>query len=353
MQILNRYLFNAIAGATGLVILVLLSLGGFIEFVTQLDDLGQGDYDIWVAIQYVALKMPRLAVQLLPVSVLLGSLLGLGALASGSELIVMRAAGISGLRLARSIATAGLVMAIVGGLIGEFLAPQMDLYARQLRAVAKSGEADLAGSSAWLRDGNIIFNIRPSLDGTDFGGVYVFRIGEQGFLDGIGRGDSIQTEGDGEWMLGNFRESLFGPEGVDIGTDFADERISKLTDLLAITAVKESSLTAQELRAYVGYLKTNGLDADRYEIAFWGRIATIVGSGVMCMLALPFVFGSLRSTGAGARMIIGVLIGVGYFLLNRTLADSAAVFDISPFLVAWLPTVLLATITLIGISRLR
>ena len=353
MPILNRYLFNAIAGATGMVILVLLSLGAFIEFVSQLDDLGQGSYDLWVAIKYVALKMPRLAVQLLPVSVLLGALLGLGALAAGSELIVMRAAGISGLRLARSVAIAGFIIAIIGALVGEFLAPQMDLYARQLRAVAKSGEADIAGSSAWLRDGNVIFNVRPSIDGTDFGGVYTFRLGERGVLDGIGRGDSVLSDTDGEWVLGNFRESMFVPNGVTIGTEFEKERVSKLTDLLAITAVRESSLTAQELRAYVAYLKANGLDADRYEIAFWGRIATIVGVAVMAMLALPFVFGSLRATGAGARMIVGVLIGVGYFLLNRTLADSAAVFDISPFLVAWAPTTLLAIVTVVGITRLR
>lgn len=352
MRILNRYLFNAIAGATGMVILVLLSLGVFIEFVSQLDDLDQGNYDLWKAIQYVALKMPRLAAGLLPVSVLLGALLGLGALASSSELIVMRAAGISGARLARSVATTGAIIAVIGGLVGEFLAPQMDLYARQMRAVAKSGEADIAGSSAWLRDGNIVFNVRPSIDGIDFGGVYVFRVGEGVFLSGIGRGDSMPSDEGGEWQLSNYRESRFGTSGVNIGTDIEQERVGKLTDLLAITAVKESSLTGHELWAYVQYLKANGLDADRYEIAFWGRVATVAGIAVMCVLALPFVFGSLRSTGAGARMIIGVLIGVGYFLLNRTMADSAAVFDLSPFLVAWIPTVLLIIITVVGIRRL-
>ena len=353
MRILNRYIFNAIASSTGLVILVLLSLGAFIEFVSQLDDLGEGNYDMFKAIQYVALKMPRLAAGLLPVSVLLGSLLGLGALATTSELIVIRAAGVSVGRLAKSVGAAGIVIAIIGGVVGEFMAPQMDLYARQLRAVAKSGDADIAGSSAWLRDGNVIFNVRPSIDGIDYGGVYVFRIGEGIFLSGIGRGDSVQSDDDGEWELSNFRESQFIPAGISIGTEMEQERISKLTDLLAITAVRESSLTGQELWAYVGHLKANGLDAAEYEIAFWGRVATLVGIAVMCVLALPFVFGSLRSTGAGARMIIGVLIGLGYFFLNRTLADSVAVFDLSPILLAWLPTLLLIVVTGIGLVRLR
>lgn len=353
MQIINRYLFNAITGATALVILVLLSLGAFIEFVGQLDDLGQGSYDLWKAIQYVGLKMPRLVVGLLPVSVLLGSLLGLGALASGSELIIMRAAGVSPMRMARSVAATGIIIALIGGGIAEFMAPQMDLYARQMRAVAKSGEADIAGSSAWLRDGNLIFNVRPSIDGIDFGGVYVFRVGSGVFLSGIGRGDSVQSDEDEAWSLSNYKESEFVDRGVVIGTDVEQDRVAKLTDLLAITAVRESSLTGQELWAYVQHLKANGLDADRYEIALWTRAATIVGVAAMCVLALPFVFGSLRSTGAGARMIIGVLIGLGYFLLNRTFADSSAVFDLSPVLVAWLPTVLLIIGTVFGLRRLR
>jgi lipopolysaccharide export system permease protein len=353
VRILNRYLFDAIAGSTGVVILVLLSLGGFIEFVSQLDDLGEGSYDIWKALQYTALKMPRLAAGMLPVAVLLGSLLGLGALAGSSELIVMRAAGVSTRRLAQSVAMTGVVIALIGAVVGEFMAPQMDLYARQMRAVAKSGDADIAGSSAWLRDGDTIFNIRPSIDGTDFGGVYAFRVGGGVFLNGIGRGDSVQSDEDGEWTLSNFKESMFSDTGVTIGEQIDPNRVGKLTDLLAITAVRESSLTGQELWAYVRHLKSNGLDADRYEIAFWSRIALVVGIVVMCMLALPFVFGSLRTTGAGARMMIGVLVGLAYFLLSRMLADSSAVFNLSPFIVAWIPTALLATVTFISLRRLR
>jgi len=352
MRILNHYLFRAIAGSTGLVLLVMLSLGGFVEFVSQLDDIGQGDYDMLTAIQFVLLKQPRLAAGLLPVSALLGTLLGLGALASHSELIIMRAAGISAQRIARSVGLIGMGLAIVGGVVGEFIAPQLDLYARQMRAVAKSGSADMTGSSAWLRDGDTIFNLRPSIDGTDFGGVYVFRMGDAGSLAGIGRADSVESEED-FWTLSNYKESLINEAGVGIGSDFDQEQVRKLSDLLAITAVRESSLTGTELWAYVQYLKSNGLESTRYEIAFWSRIATTAGIAVMCMLALPFVFGSLRSTGAGARMLIGALIGIGYFLVGNTMADSGAVFDLSPFLVAWLPTVALFIGTMIALSRLR
>lgn len=352
MAILDRYLFNAIAGATGLVILVLLALGSLIEFVGQLDQIGEGNYDMLSALQFVALKIPRLVTNLLPASVLIGALLGLGALASSSELIVMRAAGVSAVQLAKAVGVTGIFIAVCGGIVSEFLAPQMDLYARQMRAVAMSGDADMAGASAWLRDGDLIFNVRPPVDGVDQGGVFMFRMGKPGTLAGMGRGDSAQSD-DATWVLNNFRESKFSAAGVKIGWEIEREKISQLSDLLALTAVRDSSLAGRELWAYINYLQANGLDSARYEIVFWSRIAAVVGVAVMCVLALPFVSGSLRSSGAGARMVIGVLIGLGYFLLNKTLADSAAVFDLQPFVVAWLPTLMLGVIAAIGLLRLR
>jgi len=351
MRIINGYLFRAVAGSTGLVLLVLVSIGVFMQFVSQLDDLGQGDYTMWSAVQYVLLKAPRLAHDMVPVSVLLGSLLGLGALASGSELIILQAAGVSVRRIAGSVALTGMAIAAVSGAIGEFIAPELDLYARQMRAMQKSGQADITGSSAWLREGDKIFNVRPSVDGIDNAGVYVFRMGSGPALTGIGRADSFEADDD-TWVFRNYRESVLDNTGVRIADEIDAAQVNKLNDLLSITAVKDSSLTAPELYGYIRYLKTNGLDADRYEIVFWGRIATVAGIAVMCVLAVPFVFGSLRDTGAGARMIVGVLIGVGYFLLSRTMADSGAVFDLSPFLVAWLPTALLAVGTAFALNRM-
>lgn len=352
MRILNRYLFNAIVGSTLVVLLVLVSIGAFVEFVGQLDNVGEGDYDVLGAVQYALLKMPRLAAGMLPVSTLLGALLGLGALATHSELIVMRAAGVSGMRLARSAAVAGLTLAIAGGAVGEFVAPQLDLYARQMKAAATSEGADISGSNAWLRSGDTIFNVYSGKDGNQPGGVVVFRLQDPSSLAAIGRAKSL-PEGDGRWSLENYRESRLLPDGVSIGTDIDLGKVDELNDLLAITAVRESSMTAADLWSYAQYLRDNGLVADRYEVAFWGRVAALAGIVVMCLLALPFVFGSLRNAGAGARMLIGVAFGLGYFLLNRTLADTSAFFDVSPALIAWAPTILLLTITLVMLARVR
>ena len=201
MRIVNNYLFSSILSMTGIVLLVLLALGGFIEFLSQMDEIGQGDYDMVAALQYVLLKLPRLGFGLLPVSMLLGALLGLGALASNSELIILRAAGVSLWRMAASVITTGIAIALVGGIIGELIAPKLDLYARQFRAEAKGGDKmDIAGARAWIRDGNTIFNVQPAIDGIDQGGVYSFELEFPNGLAAMGRADAIEAE-DEEWAL--------------------------------------------------------------------------------------------------------------------------------------------------------
>ncbi len=353
MRIVKNYLFSAIISMTGLVLMVLVALAGFIEFISQLDELGIGDYDLVTVIKYVLLKLPLLAYGLLPVSMLLGALLGLGSLATHSELIILQAAGVSARRMASAVALTGIAIALIGGVIGELIAPKMDLYARQIRGEAKSlGSVDITGSSAWLRDGDTIFNVRPSIDGPGEGGVYSFELAGPGELVSMGRADSIEADGD-SWALNGLSESVFGAEGVAQRENVDADRYSMLGDLLSMSVVRETSLSAIELYTYVRYLRDNGLNSDAYTIAFWGRIATAAGIAVMCVLAVPFVFGSLRSTGAGTRMLIGVLIGLGYFLLNRTLSDSAAVFSLPPVLVAWTPTLLLLAVTLVLLRRIQ
>ena len=103
----------------------------------------------------------------------------------------------------------------------------------------------------------------------------------------------------------------------------------------------------------IRHLKKNDLDATEQEFAFWSRIARTAAILFAALLAVPFVFGNLRAAGAGARLMIGVLIGVTFFFVQRMLESGAIVFDASPFVLAWFPTLLLASITLILIARTR
>lgn len=355
MSVLHGYLLRTILGTTILVLAVLASLGAFIEFVTQLDDVGVGDYQITDALLWVGLQLPWILVQLLPIATLLGALLGLGVLASRSELIVLQAAGISPAGIARSVLVTGVVIAVVGTLIGQYIAPPMERFARKHRDVAKFGQTGItAGGSAWIRDRSTILNVIPPGPENPGGGVFVFRLDPEGRLTATGRADSVTADADEQWFLNNFAESRFSAEGVTV---LAGQKALALTgtnpDLLGLTVVREDTLTGPELWGYVQYLRASGLAARRYEVAFWSRLSASAAVPLMCILAVPFVLGPLRSSGAGGRLLVGVGIGLVWFLLSRLLADGGAIWNLSALVVAWVPTALLAAAAVVLFSRLR
>jgi lipopolysaccharide export system permease protein len=158
---------------------------------------------------------------------------------------------------------------------------------------------------------------------------------------------------DGSWVLENFADSRFVADGVEAGLQGSPAISGLNPDLLGLAVVRAETLGGVALFRYIRYLRNNGLDGRRYEVAFWSRLSTSAAVAVMCVLAVPFVLGALRSGGAGARMLAGLGIGLAWFLLARTLGDGGAVWNLAPFLVAWVPTLLLAAAAALALYRVR
>ena len=103
MGLLSSYLMRSILLSTLMVLVVLLMLAGLFEFISQLEDT-RGNYGVPQALLFTLLRLPQLSFEMLPIAALIGSLLGLGSLANGSELVVMRTAGLSVVQMARMVA---------------------------------------------------------------------------------------------------------------------------------------------------------------------------------------------------------------------------------------------------------
>lgn len=356
MSVIGVYLARSMLGATMIVLAVLLALGGFIEFVGQLDDVGSGNYGILQGLAYAAMKTPEMAFVMLPMAVLLGSLLGFGALANGSEMIALRAAGISPTALARSVLLTGLLASVIALTLGFYLAPPLERFSRQYRTFAMHGPSGLASSqSAWVRDGSTIINLSRLGEPSRFGGVYLFRLAGDGeALVSVARADSAGIGEGSDWTLHNFTESRFGAGGVTIQRA---RQVAELTglnrDLLALTVVRPEALDGVALWRYIRYLRDNALDSRRYEVAFWRRMASAVAVAPMCVLALTFAFGQLRRAGTGGRMVIGIVIGLAYFLISQGFADGGEIYNLDPALTGWLPTILLGVVTAAALARIR
>ena len=351
--ILSQYMMRTILTSTALVLVVLLALVGLFEFIAELDDT-RGDYQPRLAIVYTLLRLPNLAFEMLPVAVLLGSLLGLGALAGNSEIIVMRVAGLSVKQLATMVGLTGGVLLVITGLLGEFIGPPLDFFARNMRMEARyQQDDDSFGNETWVKDGSTFLHLEKVSPEFEFGSLYLYRF-ENGQLESISIAENSGIDENDNWILENLRETHFKQDGVQVLTSTrAIESFEVNSDLLGSSMAKPLSLSARELLSYIDYLKRNSLDTTKYETEFWFRVARTSTVLIMPLLALAFVFGSLRTGGAGARLMIGVVIGLAYYLASETLANSGQVFNLNPIIVTWLPTVILAFVTLFALSKIR
>jgi lipopolysaccharide export system permease protein len=354
-SVLSRYVIRAVVGYTALVMLVLLVLSALYLFITQQDEIGIGTYGLSDALIYVGLNLPQNAFDMLPIAALIGSLLALGNLARSMELIVVRAAGVSTARIGMWVAGAGLILMLVTGVLGEVIAPQALQYGRQMKTFAKFHDYSLAGNrSAWAKDGNKVVSVRQQSGDNRYAGVYVFSFDAQRHLRSIGRANSASIDANNRWRLENYQESTIDGERIVPRQAATAEMVTNLSpEFLGLAVADPESLPGLGLLSYVQHLKANGLDARTYETALWARIARTVAVAVIVVLAVPFAFGPMRSTGTGARTVVGIMIGVVFFLLAKMMESGGVVFGLPPVVIAWTPTVLLALITMIAVARVR
>ena len=351
--ILSQYMMRTIFASTALVLVVLLALAGLFEFIAELDDTN-GNYQIPQVIMYTLLRLPNLAFEMLPVAVLIGSLLGLGALAGNSEIIVMRSAGLSVRELAVMVGLSGGLLLILTGLLGEFIGPPLDFYARNMRVEALyQKDDDRLSNETWVKDGSVFLHLERVNPEFEFGSLYMYKFdGDR--LASIAVAENSGIDKDDNWILENLRETLFQSDGVEVlQSSRSVESFEVSSDLLGSSLAKPLSLSARELLTYIDYLQRNSLDSTKYRTEFWSRVSRTFTVLIMPVLALAFVFGSLRSGSAGGRLMLGVVIGLGYYLASETLANSGQVFNLNPIFVTWLPSVTLFIVTIFALTRIR
>ena len=355
MNLLDRYLARTVLLYTLMVSGVLMTLASLFTFIGQQDDIGVGAYGMDDAVVFTLLTLPQLLFDSLPLAALMGAILGLGTLARDSELTVMRAAGVSVWRIAWSAALAGVVLLAAMWVIGEYVAPPADRYARQLKIFSKYSEYNATGSrSSWVKDGSRFINIQQQTADNMFGGVYLFEFQPNRSLGRVGRGDTASFESGRTWTFENYAETRFTDGLAEaVRRPHQDLEVSINRDFLGLAVIDPASLPVRGLYAYLRHLRANDLEAGPYEIAFWSRIARSAAVVLVCVLAVPFAFGPLRATGAGTRTVAGILVGVLFFLVNRTLENSSQVYGLDPFVAAWTPTALLALAAFVALWRVR
>lgn len=352
MKIIDRYLGLNVLLATLLVLAVLLGVELFFTLVEELGDVGKGTYGVFDALAYVLLTLPRRAYELLPVSALLGAVAALGLLASHGELVVLRAAGRSILNIGLGVLKTGLLIALGGMLMGEFVAPGAEQYAQAQRSMAKTNRATLQTAEGfWAKDGSTFIHIQDILPGAVLAGVtiYEFDDTQQLRVATLARRAAFR---DGHWVLEGLEQSVLENERVRTrSVEQAGWETLLNPELLSVAIVKPENLSAYGLHRYIAYLEDNDLDAGRYRLAFWQRLAKPLAIAVMVLLAVPFTFGPLRSAHTGSRLVVGAVAGFAFYLFNLTAGQLSLVYGAPPLFGAFVPSLVFLAAALVLARR--
>ncbi len=343
IRILDLYIARTIINTSALCLLVLTGLSGLIKFVDQLRLVGRGDFTTWDVALYVLFLVPRDIEMFFPIAAMLGALIGMGMLASSSELVVMQAAGLSRLNIAASVMKTAVPLMIVAMLIGEYLAPVSEQTAREMRAQKTSGGSLISSSTGtWAKDGELFVNITEVEDARTLKGVTIYRFDRDNLLREITHAEQGLYDGK-SWRLLRVTETDLTDQQVStLQRDELNWRSSLTPDKLQVVTVKPEGLSIEGLIDYVDYLKANRQDTTRYELALWRKVAQPITVGVMMMLALSFIFGPLRSVTMGARVLLGVITGFSFYIANEIFGPMSLVMGLPTFLGAMLPSILFA-----------
>ncbi len=304
---------------------VLVGLDAILSLSGEAKNIGTGSYTFGHALAWTAYTVPRRAYTLFPMAAVIGALMGLGQLAATSELTALRAVGLSRRRIALSVAIALSLLTAMMVVNGETLAPWAQEKADALKASAKfNTDMTVARySGLWAREGDTFLNAQSGeeLAGEDgtrllLHDVRLYRLDADGRLASLTYAVTARHDAQG-WTLEQVRRDTFGERSATRQA-VASERWDSALDAAALASglTKPRSLTAVELRTSIEYRKRNGLDARDYEDTYWSRWFYPLNVLALCLAAVPFAFGSLRSGGMGKRLFLGMLFALGFLLLQ-------------------------------------
>lgn len=361
---IERYLGQVVLTHTLLVLLVLLIILGFSEFMIQLGKL-EDDYTLSKGALYTLLKLPVYAYEIFPVALLIGTLMGLGSLANHSELTVLRVTGWSIGRVLRGVLKTALLMWVAVALLGEFVAPASETYAKQLRSEAlHSGFSIGSGSRFWLKEPGRYIQVGRVVSSTELRKLAIYEQ-NNGEVTGLIQADRA-VYGQGKWILTGVREQQLVFEPVNGENQRLpllhwqpSSQKSVAMDLPLTPKVLESLniesryMSIVDLHRYIGFLKENDLDSESYQLAFWRKLAmpfVVIG---MIAIVFPLIFGSQRQVSIGQRVFVGILIGMGFHLVNQMFGNLSVVYQLPAIVGAFLPALLMLVASAIWLNRVR
>jgi len=353
MRGLDRYVGHSVFTAITLVLLVIVGLDAVSAFIDEIEEVS-GTYTFAQIAFYILLTLPGRIYEFIPFAALIGSLVGLGQLASSSELVVMRAAGVSIGRLVWIAMKPALLVAVLGSLVGEYLAPPAEQLAQSHRAMARNPAESFGGRHRlWNREGNSFMHFNALDTGGVIYGITLLQFDEQQRMQSALRARRASYQGS-HWVLDEVVRTNFARwQTVRAYHPKLRWDTGITPELLAMVVVKPDKLRIEELYRYSRYLNRQGQESADYQLTLWRKLLQPAAIGGLVLVAISFIFGPLREGTMGFRIFVGVLVGIAFRTSQDLLGPASLVFGFAPLYAALAPIVIcyLAGLLLLGRAR--
>ncbi|PUA29783.1 MAG: LPS export ABC transporter permease LptG [Cellvibrio sp. 79] len=336
MNKITRYVSRTVFTAIALTLLVFLALDFIFGLISQLESVTE-NYTAFEAFKYMLFTMPRRLYDYIPYSCLIGCLAGLGLLASSSELVIIRAAGVSVKRIAWMTLRPALVFIFVALMIGEFVAPYSEQMADNRRHFLRYNGEQKAPQNMWNREGNEFMYVNAVLPNGVVYGLTRYHFNDQHQLESASFTRQA-TYQDNYWQEEDVSITYLGESAIR--TELIPERRwqTNLTpNLFNILVVAPEDISLRNLHYYTDYLEKQNLTAGNYSLAFWQKILQPLATASLVLVAISFIFGPLRTVTMGQRIFTGVVFGIIFVLLQRLLGATSLVFGFPPFIAVMIP----------------
>lgn len=358
MRTARRYLAREIYRSCAVVLLALLGLFTFFALVDDLDNVGK-TFTMLALFYMQGLALPTRLYDLLPIGLLIGSILALAGLAQRNELVILRVSGVSGMRLLGTLWLITVPVMVGALLLSEFVTPEAEIRTGEANLMlrGKAGGGRLA-SGYWFKEptregGTRIINIQKLMASGQVGDVMLYEFKKDLELTATWQAAS-GTLGNGSLTLTNVVQTRIDPKAPEAlanarPPEQPPARVTKLPELTLDTTLSPERLLARVLTPermsivtlldYIDYLHNNQLQADRQIVALWRKAVYPFTLLVMITIAAPISFMQTRRGGVGAKVFIGILLGVGFFMLNQLALNVGMLSRWPPWLTALGPNV--------------
>ncbi|KAB2925191.1 MAG: LPS export ABC transporter permease LptG [Dechloromonas sp.] len=342
LNLYQRYLMRETFAAVFLVLLAFLVLFSFFDLINELRNVNK-KYLLGHAVLTVALNLPGLIYELIPIATLIGTLYALSTLARHSEIAVLRASGLATSELLMTLFRAAAMLALLTFLVGEALVPFTERLGNEIRAKALSEAVAQQGftSGVWVKDGRSFINIRTVMPDSSLRKLRIYKFDQANALESVTDAEEARFESSGEWRLGGVvRTTLDGEVSRVEKLDGSTWKSSVTPALLAVLMVAPERMTLLGLLNFTSHLSENRQQTERYQIAIWKKVVYPLAALVMVALALPFGYSHNRVGGVSLKIFAGVMLGILFYALNGLFSNLGIINAWPPFASATAPSAL-------------